>query len=312
MASCEIQIKTDTHSGGRVNYSTGDASLDESGVFVKGYPVDMLDDPKVHRGFKEGLPYFCYIKVTDASTSEVNAMIASTFSENRINQDWVRNIDFAVVNSDTTVDGWRLRAFTTNPGFSNKAGITQQMVESYLTKWNAEVYSATTNEVQFNVAIFEDEFQNPGAIQSRGFWSVDPVGVVFNEILYTEGTGEHIIEADYSATSFKPLAVERKVVERGGVVSMNSNGVITFTIYRTDVFQWFQYEVARSLADVIYIRQFRIPESTVDNIISNGTQILIDHYDEESVFRGTVEYRVLDVTLSQVESFLINRLDEDL
>jgi hypothetical protein len=62
----------------------------------------------------------------------------------------------------------------------------------------------------------------------------------------------------------------------------------------------------------MYRRQFRIPEATVDTIISTGTQILVDHYKdvEQTQFRGQVEYRVLDRTLAQVEAFLINRLDE--
>jgi hypothetical protein len=303
---CEILIKTDVHGDGTVNYSTGDVKKDERGVYKKGYPVSIFDAPYTHRGYKEGLPYFCAVNVTDASAAEVEAMIASTFSEKRLNQSWIRQIDFATVNNDLVIDGWRIRVFTTNPGFSNLAGITQSMVENYLTKWYASVFSTATNEVIFDVAIFEDAFNNPGAIQSEGFWGIVPTFVFFNETSYVSETGIHTVEADYTASVFTSEQVQERVEERGGEVVSDISSVITFTIDRVDVFKWFQQEVKEAIENTIYRRQFRVPETTVDYIIANGTQIIVIHP------RGSVEYRVLDRTLVQVESFLINKLDEDL
>jgi hypothetical protein len=303
---CTIHIKTDTHSGGRVNYSTGDISKDERGVYMKGYPVGKYDDPKKPRGYKEGLPYFCEVYVTDASAAEIDAMIASTFSGTSLEQEWEREIDFATVNNDPVIDGWRIRVFATNPGFSNKAGITQAMVENYLTKWNAEVFSATTNEVVFDVAIFEDISSNPGAIQSEGFWNAIVDSIVFTETDYDSGTGVHTIEADYSATVFDPDAVQKRAEDRGGVVSSNVSGVITFVINRTDIFEYFQREIKKILEQRIYRRQFRIPETIVDTIISTGATEVVSHP------KGDVTYVILNRTLAQIESFLINRLDEDL
>lgn len=303
---CEILIKTDTHSGGRVNYTHPDPEKDRRGVYKKGYPVSVFDDPRTHRGYKEGLPYFVAVNVTDATAAELDAMIVSTFLGKNLNQSWDREIDFATVNNNATIDGWRIRVFATNPGFSNLAGITQLMVENYLTKWNASVFSTTTNEVQFDVTIFEDGSQVPGAIQSEGFWDIDPVGVVFTEDSYVEGTGVHTVEADYSATSFEPENVEEKVTQRGGTVNSHSADVINFDINRTDVFQWFQDEVKQALEQTIYRRQFRVPEATVDTIATTGTEIVVNHS------KGDVTYRVLDRTLAQVETFIINRLDEDL
>jgi hypothetical protein len=306
---CEIQIKTDHHARA-VNYEHPDIEKDRRGVYKKGYPVSIFDEPKVHRGFKEGLPCFCYVRVTDATAAEVDAMIVSTFSGTSLLQQWDREIDFATVNNDPVIDGWRIRTFATNPGATGLANITQAMVENYLTRWNAEVFSSAANEVVYDVAVFEDSLSNPGALQSEGFWEVSPNGIVFTETAYNSGTGDHTVEADYSATSFEPTKVEGRVVERGGTVDSHAAQVITFTINRTDVFQWFQQEVKEAVENTIYRRQFRIPEATVDTIISTGTQVLIDHYDEDSNFRGQVEYRVLDRTLAQVEAFLINRLDE--
>jgi hypothetical protein len=310
--ACEILIRTNVHSGGRVDYTHPDSEKDKRGVYKKGYPVSMFDSPRVHRGFKEGLPYSCAINVTDAGVAEVDAMIATTFSGIDLNQTWDRKIDFATVNNNTSIDGWRIRVFTTNPGANNFAGITQVMVENYLTKWNGDVYSTTTNEVVFDVAIYEDGSQVPGALQSEGFWGVVPTDVSFNETSYVEGTGVHTIEADYSLSTFDPEQILDRIEDRGGSISSDVGDVVTFTINRTDVFQWFQGEVRDALENTMYRRQFRIPEATVDNIISTGTQILVDHYKdvEQTQFRGQVEYRVLDRTLAQVEAFLINRLDE--
>ena len=309
---CEILIRTNVHSGGRVDYEHPDPDKDKRGVYKKGYPVSMFDAPRVHRGFKEGLPYSCFVNVTDASVAEVDAMIVSAFSETSLNQDWTRKIDFATVTNNASIDGWRIRVFATNPGANNFAGITQAMVENYLNKWNGVVFSTATNEVVFDIAIYEDSVPDPGALQSEGFWGVVPTGILFTENSYVEGTGVHEVEADYSGSAFSSDQVQRRIEERGGVVSSNTAGVATFTINRTDVFQWFQQEVTEALAQTMYRRQFRIPEATVDTIIATGTQILIDHYydEEQTQFRGQVEYRVLDRTLAQVEAFLINRLDE--
>ena len=311
---CEILIKTDVHSGGIIGYEHPNPEKDMAGVSKKGYFGSIFDEPKVHRGFKEGLPYFCAARIVDATVDEVNAMIASSFSEKRINQSWKRRIEFSTVNNNIIIDGWRISVTTTNPGFSNLAGITREMVENYLIKWNGVVHSVVTNEVQFDIAIYEDALNDPGAIQSWGFWGVIPTDVSFSEILYVEETGVHTIEADYSLSSFSSEQVQKRIKVRDGVVVSDVSGVIVFTITRTNVFHWFQQEVKKVLEIPIYLRQFRISEANVDTIISTGTQILVDHYwdAEQTEFRGQVEYRVLDVTLAQVENIIINRLDEDL
>lgn len=302
--ACEILFKTEVHGNGTVNYVHPVAEKDKRGVYKKGYPVSMLDSPRVHRGYKEGLPFFCAVNVTDASVAEVDAMIATTYSGISLNQSWDRKIDFATVNNTGAIDGWRIRVFATNPGANDFAGITQDMVDNYMTKWNADVFSSSSNEVIFDVAIFEDGSQVPGAIQSEGFWGVFPTNIDFTETSYVEGTGVHTVEVDYSLASFDPENILNRIEERGGLISSDVGEVVTFTINRTDVFQWFQQEVKDALEQTVYRRQFRIPEATVDTIIATGTQIIEVHP------KGMREYRVLDRTLAQVEGFLINRLDE--
>jgi hypothetical protein len=300
---CTILIKTDVHGDGTVNYYHPDAEKDRRGVYKKGYPVSIYDAPKKPRGFKEGLPYFCEIYVTDASVDELNAMISSIFGGVSIMQPWRREIDFSTVNNDPVIDGWRIDVYATNPGSSNYGGITGTMVENYLNKWNAEIYSATKNNVRFDVTIFEDASNNPGTIQSEGFWEAPVTNISFTETDYNSTTGDHTVEADYSLSGYEAEKVATRVVDRGGTVNSNIGGVINFTINRSDIFQWFQDDVRQALENTIYRRQFYIPEETVDTIISTGTTEVVSHP------KGDVTYVTLNRTLAQVEAFLLNRLD---
>ena len=305
---CEVLIKGDTHGDGTVNYTHSDPDKDKRGVYKKGYPVTLREYPHSGWGYKEGHPYFVQLRVTNGDVADVESLISTSFGGNSINQTWDRQIDFATVNNDSSIDGWRIRVFATNSGANDFAGVTQSMVENYLNKWNAEVFSSAANEVVFDVTIYEDgeTTPNPGAIQSEGFWGVTPTDVLFNETSYVEGTGVHTIEVDYSGSSFTSDQVERRVVDRGGIVSSNTAGVITFNINRTDVFQWFQQEVREALEQTVYCRQFRVLETTVDTIISTGTKTTVSHS------KGDRDYYTLEVTLAQLETYIVNRLDETL
>lgn len=303
---CEILIKGDTHGNGTVNYEHPDPEKDKSGVYKKGYPVSIRSYPHSGWGYMEGYPYFVQARVTDADVADVESLISDTFGGNSINQEWTREIDFATVNNDISIDGWRIRVFTTNPGVNDFAGVTQSMVESYLNKWNAKVFSVAANEVRFDVAIFEDASNNPGAIQSMGFWNVPPISVFFNETNYDSGSGVHTVEVNYGASVYTPEQVENRATERGGSVISNTAGVIIFDINRTDVFQYFQQEVREALEQTVYRRQFRVLESTVDTIISTGTKTTV------SYSKGDRDYYILEVTLAQLETYIVNRLDETL
>jgi len=301
--SCEILIKTD-NTNGVINY-THPNSVKDRAVYKKGYPVDIINSPKNFRGFREGIPFFCSLNVTDGNKSDVESLISSNFSGGSIIQEWKRNIDWAVVNSNLTIDGWRMRIFVTNPGFNNLCGITRTMVENFLARWNVTVYSDAQNEVVFDITIYD-------AITSSGFWNRNISSVVFNEIDYNQGTTNHRISADYSAIDIESDLVGDIVDSKNGTIISNENNIIIFDILRADVFDQFKMIVAKRLKTKIHRRQFKIPESAVDTIISTGTQILIDHYDEVGGYRDQIEYRMLDVTLAQIDNFLINNLNEDL
>lgn len=297
--ACEILIKTEYFSGGRVNYTHPDPEKDRTGVYKKGYPVTMKQIPHPGWGTKEGLPYFVRVTVTDADVEDVEDMVLTYFDATSLLAVWRRFVDWSVVNNNPTIDGWRLRIFATNPGATNFAGLTRDMVETFLNNWNAEVFSAATNEVVFDVAVYEDGSSNPGALQSEGFWTGNTSLIDFTEDSYNETTGEHVVTADYTSLPLyisdpdkATILIKNKIEERGGVILSNDSGIAQFSITRLDVLNRFKAEVKRRLEKIIYRKQLRIPESTVDNIVSQG---------------GSIE-----ITLSQLQSYIINRLDEDL
>ena len=313
--ACEIIIKGDTHSGGRVNYTHPNAEKDRSGVYKKGYPVNIRDYPNNGWGYMECYPYFISVIVTDGDVADVEDMIATYFGGTSLIQSWQRQVDWSVVNSDLSIDGWRYKAEATNPGLTNLAGLTRDMIENYLNEWNATVFSASTNEVIFDSAIYEDNSQNPGALQSEGFWDFDTSSIVFNETEYDSGTGEHTVTADYSAVQAlvdKPKRVEDKVTERGGSVISNTLNVITFTINRTDVRDRFKESVNTKLRDVIYRRQFHISETTFDNIVATADVNTVMHKYTDGSDRGNRDHYTKSITLAQLQSYLLNRLDESL
>ena len=286
----DILFKGRVHGSGIVNYTHSNPEKDRAGVYKVGYPVGMKEDGHAWGG-KEVLPYFFVVKVTDATMSEVEAMIFSTFNERSINQSWVRKINWEVVNSDLSIDGWRLRILATNPGNSGLGAITNTMVENFITRWNGEIFSFATNEVIFDIAVYEN-LSVPGALQSEGFWGINTSSIIFNEISYIQAGGIHEITADYSATSWnaKPDRVQSLVEQKNGVVNSNSSGVINFTITRNNVLDEFKEEVRGAVENAVYRRQFRISETFADTIISEGG--------------------VREVTLAQVQGYLLNRLDD--
>ena len=277
------------------DYSHSDPEKDQASVFKKGYVVD-IQETGFSWGLKEGPPKFVIARVTDASVAQVKSMANSVFGDSDITGPWIRKLNWEIIGSNLDIDGHRIKLSITNPGNTNIAAITRDQVESYLNNWNAQVFSVASNEVVFDVAVYEDDENNPGVLQSTKFWDLESVnGLVFGEQSYDSGSGDHRVSCDYSTYSnfgVDPKRVEAIVATRGGIPVSNIHQVIIFDINRSDVFTLFKEEVRNLLEKRIYPRKFRIPEATVDNIISGG---------------GTI-----DVTLAQLQSYLINRLDEDL
>ena len=258
----------------------------EGGFWLKGYPADMKKTPCIW-GDRVTLPRFVIVRITDADTiKDIQNMISIQFGGTSLIQNWQNNIDWSVVNYVSALDEYRLNLFTTNPGLTNKGAVTRNQVENFLNNWNANVVSFTSNSVIFDVIVYN-------AIISNGFWEyIDAGNVIFNEVDYDELTHIHRVTADYSALDINPILLKQLAERRGANIISNVSQVVTMDIARNDVVNVFKRDVKNNTEKLVYKRQFRIPKSTIDNIISQG---------------GVVES-----TLAQLQGYLINRLDENL
>lgn len=290
----EILVRYDTD-----NYTHPDPEKDERGVYKKGYPVLMKNLPHPGWGGEEGLPKFIKFRVTDANIADMEAWMSSTFGTGAsLIGGWERKLDYEVVASDPVIDGFRLRVFALNPGLASasvpdgKAGINRDKVEAFINKWNGEVVTFGPNSVTFDVAVFEDGSNNPGALQSEGFWGFNPASLVFNELSYTQAGGIHQLEVDYSALpQVTAEQAERIITEKGGVIDNHVGSVVTFTMTRTDALDEFKKDVARAVEGTVFRRQFKVSDALADTVAGEGG--------------------LREVTLAQVQSYIENRADED-
>lgn len=275
------------------NYSHPDANKDLSGVYKKGYIVEIRNDDRP-TGKAEGLPTFVRVNVTNATKEEVEDMISTSFSETSIMQSWVRKMNWQTSAISVPLDAWNVTISTDNPGVTNKGLITRNMIENYITKWNGINIEFTNNSVTFDIAVYEAG-GNDGALKSEGFWEFSEVdSLVISELSYDSETGEHRISVDYSALNIKPKTAEFRVIEnRGDVVSHDEeNSIIVFDINRIDVLNEFKEEVRQAAETVVSRRQFKFSESDVDTVIGNGG--------------------VQNLTLAQLENYIQNMLNENL
>lgn len=202
-------------------------------------------------GSAEALPNFIRVTVTDATFKQVEQYAR------RLQRNPVLNVD----SSDLVTDIHRCTITTDTPGPAN--GITQSDVQQFLTEWDLDYVSHTTQAVTFDIDIER-------AAKSLGFWRRDLTGIVFNQTNYDQGTGEHTLTADYSATAFNPNNVAQAVMARNADVVTNTGGVITFVVERVDVRQRFLRDMQDVFGDVSLKRQWRITPAAVDTVIGNG------------------------------------------
>ena len=243
------------------NYSVADSAEQEKGVYKKGDIVTIKNNGSW--GKREGLPSFVRIKVNNANKSDINTMIKNYFGGQVISQTWQRFIDWQVINSNLSIDGWRLSLYATNSGLNNKAGLTRARVENYINKWGGEVFSVSTNDVTFDISVFN-------AIKSNGFWGRNVSQIIFQEFGYEQSSGLHTIRADYSFYGFPDYVVREAVLDKEGIVLGLENNIIDFTITRQNVLDVFKQDLKENLEIAIFRRKYRISESDVDAIINAG------------------------------------------
>lgn len=183
---------------------------------------------------------------------------------------WMRELDYVVLNHSVPLDGYRIRAWGVNESNSdhdvNYGRITRTMVENYLNKWNGIVQSAATNEVVFDVGVYEIAI-------SENFWDIALNSSLFTQV-YTQATGMHEITFDY--TGYDPDVVENRILARNGTIISIADNEAVFSYHRSTVMQMFKAEVQRKVERMLWRNRYRLTESAVDTIIANSGLYTMD------------------------------------
>jgi hypothetical protein len=239
------------------------------------------------RGSSEGLPDFVRIIVPDATVDQVRPYTG----------EWIRRISYTVVSSNQAQDSFRLRisanAATVN-ATSGEGKITRAAVENFLTRWNASVVSTGDNAVTFDIRIVN-------AINSSGFWGRLHGFVSITEQSYTQATGVHRTNVDYTslmntmtALGYQPADIRNDastyVQRRGGTIISNNTStnvaVVDFT--RSDVRAKFEADVQGKVEIPLVRRQYTLPGSLMTTIEGAGG--------------------VDTMTLAELQAVLVNRI----
>lgn len=232
-----------------------DLIKNRKGSYKRGYIVQIFEDGT--SCVNTPSPPFVILKVPDITIDEV---------KNYTHQ-WQRKINYEIINQNLVIDGWRVRVFTTNPSVTDQgvgAGkITRVMVENYLNKWNATVFTFADNSVTFDATIYN-------AIISEGFWHADISQIVFSEISYDQVTGLHTVQVDYSPTPYRREQVINKINRKNGTITSEVGKIIQFTITRQIVFDAFKQDIKQKTESILYRRRYYLPSDFITTIENNG------------------------------------------
>lgn len=242
-------------------------------VFGTGYPVYVASTDQLHG--KQVPPKFCQLCITDAEPDEVKVYLST----------WERQVNYEFTTHDYVNDLHGLRIFTKSEfvSLSGQNSLTSEQVETFLNNWGCNVSSVSANSVEFYASIL-------AAVQSRGFWGVDPASIVFTEEAYDSATGIHSIEVDFSGSLISNAAVAGKIIAAGGTITKNVPNRVTFDISRSIVFTAFKEDVKGRIDGIYAIRKFAIPATYVQMAIDNGGS--------------------LNVTRQQIANNIHNRLND--
>jgi len=235
-----------------------DPVLDLSGCRKRGM-VDAIFDSPHEWGSQEGLPKFVVIKcdLTDADLA--------TYEGFRM--PWRDNFDYEIMATNPAQGRYSIRIFELNvsPGGANSIiGAKAAFIEGYLTRWGCTSIVVGTNQVSFNIALWD-------AVRSVEFWDVDAttlsnISFVLNS--YSSQTGIANITATYPL-SFQ-LQVSRKIVERGGTIISSGSTSTQFTIERSILLQKFSDDIKRKAQKIYMYQRFRVNSTQMDLIVASG------------------------------------------
>lgn len=182
-----------------------------------------------------------------ASDKFVCVVVSDKTPEELINYRNEWKDDFAYEVIDNTAAGYRVRVYEQNPGASNQNGLTRAKVEAFLNKWGCDVFSEATNEVIFDIILWD-------MLRSDGFWDVDLIGtkVSFNLQSYVAGVAQVQVTNVSIPTDFQNRAIQ-KITERGGSVISASETEVIFTMDKAVLLENFKSAVKRAI-EKTYLR----------------------------------------------------------
>ena len=177
---------------------------------------------------------------------------------------WDLIIDYEIINLNLTLDGYRLKMFSTLVDSVNNGAVVKNKVENFINNWGGTVNSFGTNEVIFDISILN-------AFKTNNFWETKTLeGVIFNETNYSQETGVHTIEIDYNTIGNNPSYMENKAFRKGADIISHSNKILTVEITRNTVKTLFEEDLKDTAREIIKRRRYRLTPTVIDNIISQG------------------------------------------
>ena len=176
---------------------------------------------------------------------------------------WLRTPQLEIVAHNVALDEYRLRLSGKTPSTAGRGGVTLAEAQQFIDDWDAALFSSDANSVTFDLTVKAAGF-------SKGFWGRDLPDVVFAETSYDQGTGKHLVTADYSATSFTSNAVAHAARNRGADILDNVAGVLTYEIDRLDVRAELLRDLHEELGHVVGKTRYTITEAAVDTVIAAG------------------------------------------
>lgn len=246
-----------------VSVAHPDPEKDRRGTHKKGDLVVVMPDGHPW-GAREGPPRFVRVLCPEVTVEQVRDRV----------EPWRWRPSFEIVSSNIPQDRYRIRATNATMSQSGAAAFTLSRVEAFLTRWGAAIVSSDDTSVTFDIRIFD-------ALTSRGFWVVDVTSVAFTETDYDRTTGEHTIQADYSAHpgyQEHPVSFSRGVRSRveslGGLVLSQEPGVIIYQMDRSDARARFREDVQDSLGTWRRHRH-HFSEADVDQVLDMGGEITV-------------------------------------
>jgi hypothetical protein len=181
---------------------------------------------------------------------------------------WERMLAFDIVAHNESLDGYRLRLYSETANAGNGI-IMKAEVENHIAAWNGTIQSFGTNEVVFDIGIFD-------ALRSAAFFEVNISAVVFTEIAYDSVTGIHRISADYSAIGNNPTYVERYLMREGMEVISHADKVIIYEADRQIAKARFERYLQEKARQSIERRRYYLSEGVVTAIETAGGTLETD------------------------------------